>query len=383
MLNYQFVQKVKLISGAGMVAFLGELVKEQGRSKVFIVYDKGTFDAGIVKKATDSLEKYGVEYVAFPEVKPDPPTSVVERGAVLCKEANCDMVIGIGGGSSIDTAKAINMLRFNSTPISQYASVEAKIQSSPGFVAIPTTSGTGSEVSDGIILTDTENNVKFAVLSPDGIAEFAIIDPELMVTLPPTLTATTGVDALAHSLEAYTSTLANDFTDQTIEKNVENIIKYLPLATADGTNMEARSKMAVAATIGGWMLACAHVHSGHSIAHVLGGKYHVPHAYAVSYSLPYAMEFIAPALPEKVTKIVEMFGKTVPEGISPEELGKMANEVISDFIKKLNINVVKPANMEYTFEEISVDIEEEMFQVFAPRKMSAADALTILNRIFA
>lgn len=381
MLNVQLVQKVKVITGAGCVKQLAQLILEAGCRKPLIVYDMGTLNAGIVDNAIASLKENKINFVVFDKVVPDPPVHVVEEGIKICRKEECDMVIGIGGGSSIDTAKAINIMRYNEGSILRFRNPEEVMKNAPGFVAIPTTAGTGSELSDGIILTDAAANTKFAVLASAGIAEYAIIDPMLMLTMPAILTAATGIDALAHTLESYTSILANDFSDQIVEKNAETIIKYLPIAVREGSNIEARKNMAVAATMGGWMLACVHTHSGHSIAHVIGAKCHIPHGLACAYCLPYVMEFVTPVMPEKIRKIIEIFGEN-SSGIGENELGVKVRGLLQDFNNSVGIEINKELIKGVSLEELAVEIETEMFQTFAPRYMGKQDALEILRKIF-
>lgn len=382
MLNFTMQQKVKILYGNGAINQLGELVVQTNHKKPMIVCDKGTVAAGIVDKAVNALKKLNIEYVIFDEVVPDPPVHVVETGAEVCKNEQCDMVVGIGGGSSIDTAKAINITRFNEGPITRFADMTVKMNESHGTVAIPTTAGTGSEVSDGIILTDVALNKKFAILAPEGIPEYAIVDPELMASMPPRLTAATGLDVLAHVAEGYTSTLANGYSDLICEKVIEEVVKYLPMAYANGSDLEARGKMAASATLGGWMLVNVHAHLGHAIGHAIGGKFHIQHGYACAYALPYALEYAAPAVPEKIKKLINIFGGTLTGSETPEELGTMVKDLVIDFAQKLGITPQLPEKVDFTFEEVADEIVNEVHQNFSYKKLNKEESVEVLHKIF-
>lgn len=382
MLNFTMEQKVKILSGVGKVQLIGELMRQEGKNKALLVCDKGTIAAGLVDKVTEVFHKENIEYVIFDEVEPDPPVSIVTKGSKICQEEDCDFVIAIGGGSSIDTGKAINILRYNEEPITRFAEMGTPMKESKGFLAIPTTAGTGSEVSDGIILTDTEKNLKFAILAPEGIPEFAIVDPTLMTTMPAGLTVSTGLDALAHVVEGYTSNLSNAYSDILCEKVIETIVEYLPIAYKDGENIEARSKMAAAATYGGWMLVNVHAHLGHAIAHAIGGKMHIPHGLAAAYVLPYAIEHVAEEIPEKIKKLIGFFGGSVDENAEAKDLGPVIRDLILDFTKKLDVQPQLPEKMDATFEEVAEEAVVEVHQNFAYKRMNKEEVVSTLEKIF-
>lgn len=308
MVNYTCMQNVKVMVGQGVHNDMGAALKEAGYKKAFIVYDKGVKDAGIISKVIDSLNAAGIDYAEFDKVLPDPPADVVDEGGRLCGEQGCDCVIGIGGGSAIDTAKGINILRVNGGNILEYASPEKEMKKSLGLMSVPTTSGTGSELSNGLIISDTANNIKVAILVVNGMSEFAVIDPEFSAGMPKGLTIMTGLDVFSHAAEGYTTILANPMTDMITKALMENVVKYLPRAVADGSDMEAREKMHVAASLGGWMLANSSAHVGHSLAHIIGGMYHIPHGACCAYSLPVVLEAVSGTLPDKVKDIGTILG---------------------------------------------------------------------------
>lgn len=261
MLNFQMYEKVKVVFGDGSVAQTGELVQSIGAKKALVVADAGMVAVGTVDKVKEGLENAQVPYVIYDKVTPNPLISSVEEAYELAVKESCDAVIGLGGGSNMDAAKGVAILMHNPAPLIQYANMAKPfVCPSDNLIMIPTTAGTGSEMSDGSILSD-ENHIKQNFISDAGaFAGYAIIDPELMAGMPPKLTASTGIDALAHAVESYTGTLTNPMIQFYAEKIIDIVAEWLPVAVADGSNMTARNKMAVAAAQAGFLLCYGHTH---------------------------------------------------------------------------------------------------------------------------
>ncbi len=303
MLNFQFYEKVKVLYGNGAVNQLGDLAKYIGGTKALIVSDPGMSATGVIEKIVSGLANENIPYVLFEENEPNPPIAACEKAYELLVKEGCDFIIGVGGGSNMDCAKGANILRFNPAPLIQYANGAKHFDVGSGLIMIPTTAGTGSEMSDGSILSD-ENHIKQNFISDEGaFAEFAIVDPELMAGMPPKLTASTGLDAFAHSIEAYMGTLTNGFIQFHAEKAIDEIAEYLPRAVANGSDMEAREKMAVAASVAGYLLVYGHTCAGHSIGQTLGGYFNIPHGTACAYALPWVCEFNAVAVPHFIKRV--------------------------------------------------------------------------------
>ena len=384
MLNFQFYQRVKLLYGNGCVAQLGELLSGIGAKKAFIVCDQGIVDVGIADKVTQSLEQADIAYYLYSKVTVDPPVDMAEQAAALCHQEACDAVIAVGGGSCMDTGKAVNMMRFNKGPILRYTDFSTPMEPSPGLICIPTTSGTGSEVSDGLVIS-SEDHVKHPILAPNAMADYAIIDPELMVGMPPRLTAMTGLDTLAHVVESYTTNATNDFIGFFMEKAMDEVIHWLPVAVKDGKNLDARGHMAICTCVGGWMLGYGHTHAGHSFSHVLGSAFGVPHGAGCAFAMPYVLEFNAPAVPEKTKAIGEKFGAKFTGSETPEEIGALTRDAALRFVyETVGLNHPKEFPHDLSqLEKVAQDVADELFQAFQPRKMTAADALEILKKIYA
>ena len=331
MLNFQFYEKVKVLYGNGAVHQLGELAKHIGGTKALIVSDPGMNATGVIEKIIDGLATENIPYVLFDENEPNPPIAACEKAYDILVKEKCDFIIGVGGGSNMDCAKGVNILRFNPAPLIQYANGAKHFDVGDGLIMIPTTAGTGSEMSDGSILSD-ENHIKQNFISDQGaFAEFAIVDPDLMVGMPPKLTASTGLDALAHAVESYMGTLTNEFVQFQAEKAIDEIVEYLPRAVADGKDMEARKRMAVAASVAGYLLIYGHTCAGHSIGQTLGGYFNIPHGTACAYALPWVCEFNAPAVPHFIKRIGEALGVKFSGSETPEEIGKLTREAMVKF----------------------------------------------------
>lgn len=383
-MDFTLMQNAKVLYGEGKVHEAGPLLRQIGATKALVVCDEGVKKAGILEKVTASLREAGVGFAVFDKVQPDPPSALVDEGAAFCRSEGCGAVVAVGGGSSIDTAKGINLLRCNEGCIMDYADPARAMNRAGDLVAIPTTSGTGSELSDGLVIT-SPGHVKCPILAVNAMAEYIILDPLLTVGLPAGLTASTGMDALAHSVESYTSTLATPLTDQISEGNIRAVLRWLPCAVEHPNAVEPRAHLAVASMLGGWMLRYGHTHAGHSVAHVLGAACGIPHGYACAYALPWVLEFNAPAIPEKTMEVGRLFGCRFTGGETPWQVGSAVRRAVIDFRDKaLHLRPIadfaaRPGDLDALAEKI----EGELFQAFNPRKMYKDDARRLLEKIFA
>jgi len=328
--------------GIGTSKVTGEKLKGFGCTKVLVVYDKGVKDAGIADKIIENIHAAGIDTVDYDKVLADPPDwSVNEAGALGVKE-KVDGIVGLGGGSSLDTAKGAKVLLTNPPPINQYfGRFKGVKKTGTPLVVIPTTAGTGSEQTPGGTITDTKRNAKDVVLILDRAVDLGIVDPELTLTLPPSVTAVTGLDALCHLAESYTSKWSNKFCETVSKEGIPLVGKYLALAYKDGSNLEAREGMMFAASLGGISMSGPFCHLGHDIGRRLGANFHMSHGLSCITCLPQAMEFIAPALPEKVKFIAESLGGKVPDNASAQEIGKIASEAIKSLMKEVKIPNMK------------------------------------------
>lgn len=335
-----------VLFGVGTSKQTGEKLKEFGCKKVLVVYDKGIKASGIADKIIAIINEAGIGTVSFDSVLADPPDWSVEEAGALGVRENVDGVVGVGGGSSLDTAKAAKLLLTNPPPIHQYFGREGVVtKPSKPLIVIPTTAGTGSETTPGGVITDTKQNIKTNIAGTGCSVNLGIVDPELTLGLPPSITASTGMDALCHAIESYTSLRANSFSELTGRKAIMLVGKYLVRAYENGSDLEAREGMMLASTLGGISMSGPLCHLAHDIGKVLGAKFHIPHGNGCASCLPQVLAVIAPAVPEKVRYIAECFGMRIPEGASNEEIGKAAYDVIRDVMKKINLPNLKAFNV--------------------------------------
>lgn len=380
MLNYTFVQSVKVLTGKGSINNIGEACKDHGYKKAFLVFDKGIKSAGVVDKIESALEAKGVSFVEYNKVLPDPPSDMIDEGAELCKKEGCDCVIAIGGGSSIDAGKGINILRFNDGKILDYVTKEMKHCS--GLITVPTTSGTGSELSNGAIVSDSKTGQKIPVLCFNNMSEITVLDPELTAGMPYKLTLLTGLDVFSHCVEAYTANSSNPMTDLLCEKMIATVHEYLPKVLENPTDLDAREKMQCAASIGGWMLynCCAHV--GHSIAHVLGGYFHLIHGQACALGLPPVLKLISSAVPDKVKYIGEVLGAEFSGLETNEEIGEKAAKAYIEFSSSLKLPQADFGEVsDEEFNALVDMVVNEPFAGFTPVKIDSETATKLLKEV--
>lgn len=289
--------------------------------KAFIVTDKNIVQLGLTKPVTDQLDAVNIEWKIFDEIEPEPSLATIKKGGVAVGAYQPDWVIGLGGGSCMDAAKAIIILlvRPDLDPDAIIASDTYNFRDKARLMAIPTTSGTGSEATWAIVLTDTEFQRKIGLGTTECMPDVAILDPVMVAGLPPKLTAETGMDVLTHAIEGYTSTWGSSFTDAPGLIAVRQALKYLPKAFQDGSDPEARKEMMYAATLAGMSFGNSMAGLGHSTGHALGAVFHLPHGRSVGLFLPYTMEYLINGSVETAAKYAEMarFCR-IAEGPDPE-----------------------------------------------------------------
>ena len=308
MLYYRTLKYTKIHAGRGAVADLPAMIREAGFSRPFLVYDQGIARTPIIDRIKMILDEAAISYYSYDRITPDPTCNLVDEGAALCRKEGCDCIVAVGGGSTLDASKGINVMCHNEGHILDYVGHEERMKPARGLICIPTTSGTGSEISNWIVITDLEKGEKHPINVTGSTCEYALLDPELTIGLPPQITAATGLDVFSHAFEAYTSTRSDPVTDLICEKVMETVVEYLPRAVNKGQDIEARERMQLAASYGGWLLIDGIVHIGHCIAHEIGAAFHIPHGAACAYAFPAMVRQIAEAAPEKIRWTGELLG---------------------------------------------------------------------------
>ncbi|MFZ2445825.1 MAG: iron-containing alcohol dehydrogenase [Syntrophobacteraceae bacterium] len=329
------------LMGIGAHKELGAQIKSLGGTKPFICTDKGITQCGLTEQIAELIRKdAGVEPVIFDETIPNPTDANVHAGLKVFKDNNCDMIISFGGGSSHDCGKGIGIVATNGGNIRDFEGVNKSTKSMPPFIAINTTAGTASEMTRFCIITDTSRKVKMAIVDWRVTPNLAINDPLLMVGMPPSLTAATGMDALTHAVEAYVSTIATPVTDACALQAINLVSKYLRPAVANGGDLEARDKMAYAEYLAGMAFNNASLGHVHAMAHQLGGFYNLPHGICNAILLPHVERFNMIARMSRFVDIAEAMGEQV-DGLSE----RVAAERALEAIKVLSTDVGIPGGL--------------------------------------
>jgi choline dehydrogenase len=296
----------RIVHGAGAIARVGELVSELGVTRPLLVTDKGVVAAGLADMTLAHLDNA----VVFNDVRPNPDIELVGDASAVYRESGCDGLVALGGGSSMDTAKSVGVEVVHGGSIVEYEYGGTPISSRiPPLVAVPTTAGTGSEATLWAVITDPERKIKFNVGGTPLIgAHIALIDPELMVGLPPAITAATGMDALSHAIECYTCDYHQPFNDAVALLAIELVGRWLRVAYKDGSDLEARTNMAHAATLGGLAYGTESAGAAHAMSQSAGGVHECAHGALTARVLGPVCEYNAPAAPERYARIAQGLG---------------------------------------------------------------------------
>lgn len=370
-------------AGAGALEKLGPEVKRFG-SRVIVMTDKVLVQAGVVDPVLARLKEAGVRFVVFDEVEPEPSTENCALAAQAVRASGARAIVAVGGGSALDVAKAGSILTTNRGLIADYFGV-GKVEK-PGLplIALPTTAGTGSEVTFNAIFTDKAQKLKVGVVSPYLMPRVAIVDPVLTLTCPPAITAATGIDALTHAIESFTAPKATPQTDLYALEAIRLIARSLRKAVWSGSNLEARTAMAYGSTFAGISLANAGVGAVHALAYPVGGQFGISHGVSNSLLLPYVLEFNMVADTLKFARVAEAMGENVT-GLSVREAAGRAVQAV----RTLSLDVGIPQRLR------DVSIPEDSLPVLAeaamkvtrllennPRRVTLADALALYRSAY-
>ena len=370
----------RIVHGRGAVARLGELTRELGIERPFLVTDRGVAGAGLAERA---LEHLG-DAVVFDGVRPNPDIELVREATAAFREAGCDGLVALGGGSSMDTAKAVGVEATHGGSIADYEYGKTPLsQRIRPLVAVPTTSGTGSEVTLWAVITDHERKIKFNVGGTPLIgAHVALLDPELTVGLPPAVTAQTGMDALSHGIECYTCDYHQPFMDAVGLAAIEMVAEWLPVAYADGSNVEARTQMAHAATLAGLAYGTESAGAAHAMSQSAGGVHDCPHGALTARVLGPVCEYNAPAAPRRYARIAQALGCSV-HGRDPIDAAMEGVEAVYRMTDELGIPTLE--ELGFSQEEISMLAQisyDDPQTIGNPRELDVSDYEAIWQRAF-
>ena len=359
---------------------LPRILKEFKAKNVMVVYDAGVKMAGIAEKVLAEVEKADVKVTVFDGVIPNPTNEVVEEAAEIAQRENIDVFVAVGGGSSIDLTKAVNILMTNPGPIGQYGGIGLVKEPVLPLIAIPTTAGTSSEITNVVALTDTKAVCKYVIIDNKIVADKVIADPEFTKTMPAGVTAATGMDAITHAVESYISNMSTALTEYHSIKALQIFHEYLPKAVADGSDMEAREKMMLGCLIAGFGFSNANLGLVHGIAHTLSAHFHLAHGVANATVLPYVMEYNADSCPEKMVDLAKAIDLPVSGDLEKDkyllskELLKMTKTVGIKTLSELGVE-------EKDFEMIAEDVLKEPVLGFNPKQgVTKEDVIGILNK---
>lgn len=366
----------------GSAETVGHLVLGLEVTKVFFIHDSGVKRAGIADTVMTSLKAAKLEVTEWDELVTHPTDTVVEKAAVKAREAGIEVVIAVGGGSAIDAGKAVGILMTNESPINQYDGINLVRNPGVPVIAIPTTAGTASEVTVFTVLTDSTLQRKMVIGGQNVGPRYALIDPRLTVSMPPALTASTGMGALAHAIEAYLSVAASVPTDINALKAVEIICRNLPTAVENGSDIEARSSMLLGSMLAGFAYNSAILGLAHSISHPLSVLCGLSHGVANAAVLPHVMTYNGAAVPERIRAIGIAMGLDVRD-LAPNEAVSRTVDAVRELAKKVGIPTLKEAGVSRDdFDRIAVDALTEISTIFNPRNPTKNDVIAILEKAY-
>lgn len=385
MKDFLFKLPTKIVYGVNSSLNLKPILDEYGISKVMVVTDAGIAGTDGFKALVDGLKNQGVEYVIFSDSVADPPIEAVDEAAGILKESGADGVIAVGGGSSIDTSKAMCMLVTNEGSVREYLFGGTKtVTNRPiPLIAVPTTAGSGSEVTAASVITDNQRDIKLSVTHEYLMPLVAVVDPMMHVGMPPMITASTGMDALTHAIEAYVSLNAEPISDMYATTAIKMIGENIRTAMYNPTNIEARGNMAIASVLAAAAFVNAGLGAVHGISQSMGGIAHTPHGIGNSLLLPYVMELNVAGNPGKFAKIAELLGEDIT-GLSIRDAADLSIEAVKQMSKDLRI----PSSLK----ELAIPVTEDMFDTIVdgtmgyrllavnPVKVRREDVYEILNK---
>ncbi|MCI8895283.1 MAG: iron-containing alcohol dehydrogenase [Lachnospiraceae bacterium] len=379
---FNFFVKSNIVFGRGAVEQLPDMIKGYGMQHVMVVYDAGVKAAGIAEQVMAQVEKAGVASTVFDGVIPNPTNEVVEEAAAIAKEKKIDGFVAVGGGSSIDLAKAINVLMTNPGKIGEYGGMNMVKNDCLPLIAIPTTAGTSSEITNVSALIDTEKVIKYVVIDNKIVASDVICDPDFTKTMPAGVTAATGMDAITHAVESYISNMATPLTGYNSLEALKIFREYLPRAVKDGSDMEAREQMMLGCIIAGFAFSNANLGLVHGIAHTLSAHFGLAHGMANATVLPYVMEYNAASCPEKMVDMAKAIGLPVT-GSQEEDMYLLSKDLLA-MTKELGIKTLSEQGIEKKdFDMLADDVLKEPVLGFNPRQnITKEDVLAILEKAF-
>lgn len=387
MKDFLFKLPTKIIFGENTALNLKPVLDEYKITKVMVVTDAGIANTDGFKALVEGLKKQSIDFVIFPDAVADPPIEAVDEAKEILIQSGANGVIAVGGGSSIDTSKAMCMLVTNEGSVRDYLFGGTKtVTNRPiPLIAVPTTAGSGSEVTAASVITDNQNDIKLSVTHEYLMPLVAIVDPKMHIGMPPMITASTGMDALTHAIEAYVSLNAEPMSDMYAETCIKMIGENIRTAMYHPTNIEARSQMAIASILGAAAMVNAGLGAVHGISQSMGGIAHTPHGIGNSLLLPYVMEMNVAGNPKKFAKIAELLGENI-EGLSLRDAAKLSIKAVRTMASDLRI----PDSLKGLANPVTPDMFDKIVEgtmgyrllALNPVKVREQDVYDILNKAY-
>jgi alcohol dehydrogenase len=372
----------KIIYGEDTVLLVGKEAKRFGKVAMIVTGKGSSKKTGSLDKVLNSLKDNSIETIVFDSVEPDPSVKIIRCGVETAKAKDIDFIIALGGGSSLDAAKAINMMITNKGDIIDYEKNGPALAGLP-LIAIPTTAGTGSEVSRYVVITDTDRKIKMLIGAETLIPDIAILDPLLTVMMPPPVTAATGMDAITHAIEAFISKVSQPITDMYAISAIKLINENLVKAVLNGGNLEARKNMLLGQMYAGLAFSNASVALVHSMSRPLGAYFKVPHGLANAILLPSVMEFNRAACPEKFKLIAEAMGENT-KNISLRDASKLAVKAVNKLFEETGLpRTLREIGVEKEgIKKLAEDALDSGSTKFNPRRPVLSELIAIYNKIY-
>lgn len=381
-MSFDFVLPTKIVFGAGAAGQTAAQLTALGLSRPLVVTDPGVRKAGVTAPVCDSLDAAGISYQIFDGVEANPKDVNAEAGARAYRDFGADCLVAIGGGSPIDCAKAIGVLiAHGADKIKPYEGKTAATKPNPPLLCVPTTAGTGSEVTFSSVITDTQNKYKMTVKSPYTAPNVALCDPLLTLSVPAGVTAATGVDALTHAIEGFTVSGAEPIGDAAALYSIELICENLPTAVRDGSNFNARSAMLMGSLLGAISFSHSDVGAVHCIAEALGSLYDLPHGTCNATFLPYVMDYNMPYCMPRYARIARAMGAAFE---TAEEGAKEAVRRVKALTKEVGLPSFASLNVaQADFDRLAGMSVNNGSNASNPRPMGKEDYLNILRAAYA
>lgn len=381
MTEFDFQLRTRIVFGAGKIRELGNLAGELGCRRALVVSDPGIVRAGHVERGLESLRQAGIEGQVFSDVQQNPTTADVDRGVAFARQVEPDLLVGLGGGSAMDCAKGINFLYTNGGKMADYWGIGKALRPMLPMIAVPTTAGTGSETQSFALISDAKTHVKMACGDKKATCRVALLDPELTVTMPPLVTALTGIDAMAHALETYVTTRRNAMSLTFSRESWRLLIANFPRVLAEPTDLEARCGMQVGATLAGVAIENSMLGAAHALANPLTAQYGIVHGQAIALMLPHVLRYNARQVGSWYDDLALLAGNDAPAAGSGAEWLAGA---VSDLAERAGLSTrLRDCGVEESrLEQLAADAAKQWTGTFNPRPVGAEDLLALYRRAY-